>query len=126
MENEKYPYQKEWQKYLELDRVYKKIFISAPLPFLLFFLTLKINSYYTLPELIVFLPIAAFFLIIFFGKYKLANLIGWKCPRCLSDKGNTESFWFLTINVKGDCKNCGLKKWEGSNIQDKGFWSNGL
>lgn len=126
MENEKYPYQKEWEEFLKLDSTSKKIRLLAPLPFLVFaFLA------WTLEEWVfdTYLPIilvGIFLVILFFSIYYYSKAMDWKCPRCSKNKSNNH-FSFLTAMEKGKCESCGLEKWEGSNIKDDGgFWSNGL
>lgn len=108
MENGKYPYQKQWEKFRFWDRVW---LIMFPINFIpLLFLEFSSIS----KHIIAFLAILLWTL--FIGV--TLKIIFWKCPRC-----NKFFFrWWKKINLSFDyeCKNCGLERYSGSTIKSFG------
>ncbi len=113
MDEEKYPYQKEWASLRLRNRLFWSFaFCLIPLYFLLDFSVKKLSE--NLQNIIGFFVFIDWGLIIF----TLISFYVWKCPRC---KNNY--FRFLeSINFLFDfeCKNCSLKKYEGSDFESVG------
>lgn len=108
MENEKYPYQKEWEDYKRRERIYWSMFFFL---FPLHFLYVQIAKVIQVEAYSYFLLIFWVLLIV-----SLIRLETWKCPRCKE----TFHFFIRGFYNREQCKNCGLNKFEGSNLKRAG------
>jgi hypothetical protein len=106
MENEEYPYQKAWRQYRLLNRL---LLVMVPLMFLPFVLLALTNSE-IIENVLAFVGVLSFLIFVVIN----LKIVFWNCPRC-------HSFYFrwwqrMQMVFAKECKNCGLKKYEGSNI----------
>ncbi|HEY0050441.1 MAG TPA: hypothetical protein VGB68_14205 [Pyrinomonadaceae bacterium] len=105
--SEEYPYQKKWERYRLYVRLWMIMFPLLFVPFVLLENDISFIPQKTLAYSIPLLWIV--FIIVSLG------VTSWKCPRC-------RRFYFALrsrINIASDfrCRNCGLEKYEGSDIK---------
>lgn len=109
MENEKYPYQKQWEDYRRKARKsWTAWFICIPIA-LLAILSLK-----NLPDNFALLPVLVFLFVFMFLGWFSYKVTEWDCPRCNDSSRNKMTFAQM---VATDCRNCGLTKYEGSTFK---------
>jgi hypothetical protein len=121
MEAEKYFYQKQWEDLRNREAQYKKSRLFSPFIGIFGILALFIFANFSVVAGVVLSVIAVAFIVFMLSNhYKLKN---WQCPKCQRTSGN--NYFGLHGEYKDRCRYCGLEKWEGSTVTDKGtFWSN--
>lgn len=113
MENEKYPYQKQWEEYKFRLVSFWVIFVSY-IPFMLLFGFIAnriLPSGLSKNGLVYFIAFVGFTII---WSISVVRLNYWKCPRC--GKSFHQTFWQHNIFSKS-CLHCKLKKYDGSNFE---------
>jgi DNA-directed RNA polymerase subunit RPC12/RpoP len=111
MEDEKYPYQKQWKSYRFTIRL-GLIIISVGL--LLHFLLVIKPAF--IPENVLVSLVVMFWMVFIGINFRM---IFWSCPRCRRFYFQ----WWRKINLLKDyeCRHCGLKKYEGADFKGKRF-----
>ncbi len=111
MENEKYPYQKDWEEYKKRQKTYWLVFLAF-LPFTFLIQLISVN----LPEINLPDVNIGFLCFIVFGICWTicgVRLLYWRCPRC----GNSfHAKWLFSNIFSGKCLHCKLAKYEGSSF----------
>jgi hypothetical protein len=106
MEDEQYPYQKEWEDYYKRENSFHRVFILFfPFLILLWLVTLVFFRNF---EWVFSIGFIAALLYVFILRHRL---VSWCCPRCGTRFWNKN--WF-SYSVSDKCRNCELLKDEGS------------
>lgn len=116
MQNNKYPYQKEWKEYRKRRNVSFLTLFSAIAIFVLTglfcsFVGINIKENFAL-QFVIF----SVWAIIYW--YNLSKFYNWKCPRC-DERFFVRSFWITNPIFSSECRNCGLPKYDGSTFQQR-------
>jgi hypothetical protein len=117
MENEKYPYQKEWEEYKKRQKVFWLVFLCF-IPFILLFRLIG-NLFQSLTSSG---DIGSLGFIVFGIVWTICGirLQYWKCPQC-GKAFHTKWYWNNILSSK--CLHCKLPKYEGSTFYNDGLWS---
>lgn len=113
MENEKFPYQKQWEEYRKLRNISFGVFF---IPYLLIFLLGVLFQFLKFSiNVNVLVQLVIFFIWVFCYLLTSKNFYNWKCPRC-GHRYFTWSTGKTNPIFLDQCQRCNLWKYEGSNF----------
>ncbi|HQU86826.1 MAG TPA: hypothetical protein PKY59_27075 [Pyrinomonadaceae bacterium] len=108
MNGEKYPYQKEWEKYRRLRNADFGIFFIGGLGIMI--LAGIVGLFWGKQG---WFEILLFIIWFFFCLRALIKFHNWQCPRC-GERFFTYSFFATSPIFISNCRNCNLPKYSGS------------